>query len=88
MEMVFWTEQNVRIIVDGHISGVSARRGSTVYGISGHNTIFLLGNVCTYNMEISQSCPVLPNAVCNMQDGGGGVMGKILCYSVFSNVTA
>ena len=30
MEMAFWTEHSVRIIVDGCISGVSARRGSFV----------------------------------------------------------
>ena len=30
MEMVFRTEESTHIIVDGHISGVSARWGSTV----------------------------------------------------------
>ena len=31
MEMVFWTEQSGHIIIDGYITGVSGRRGSTVH---------------------------------------------------------
>ena len=33
IERAFWTEQSVRIIVDGRISGVSVRPGSTVFHI-------------------------------------------------------
>ena len=31
MKMVFWAEQSVHMIINGHISAVSARRGSTVF---------------------------------------------------------
>ena len=31
MDMAFWTKQSIQIIVNGHISGVSARQGSTVH---------------------------------------------------------
>ena len=32
MEIAFRTERTVHIIIDGHISGVSVRQGSTVVG--------------------------------------------------------
>ena len=54
LKMAFRTEQSVCIIVDGHILGVSVRRGSTV--LAKYCMIVML--FCSLSLHISEGCPI------------------------------
>ena len=51
MEMAFWTEQSVCIIVDGRISGVSVRRSSTVTLLCSMKDVFGKSHARTSNID-------------------------------------